>query len=84
MSEHVEGTCEVCGGANPNWHVDSDRWNTAFRRGVIACPTCFVVAHEAATGMRANWKIEPATPFAWIGPDGRETPFLAPTREDQS
>ncbi|MFW7414731.1 hypothetical protein [Demequina sp. SO4-18] len=70
-----QATCEICGGANPSWHVDSDRWNTALYRGAIACPSCFIEAHEAATGMRSTWALVPSTPFRWIDDDGRPTPF---------
>ena len=72
---HPEDFCELCGGKNPVWSVDSDRWNMALDRAVIACPSCFIAAHEAATGMTCMWKIEPATPFRWIEAEGRPTPF---------
>lgn len=73
---HPEDQCQRCGGININWTVDSDRFNTAANRSEIICPTCFVVAHEAATGMSCCWSIQPATPFRWIDDTGRPTPFV--------
>ena len=73
---HPEDFCDLCGGKNPVWWVDSDRWNMALNQAVIACPSCFVAAHEAATGMHCMWKLEPATPFRWIEDEGRPTPFV--------
>jgi hypothetical protein len=62
---HPEDHCHRCGGRNPSWHVDSDRFNTAFPSDphVIVCPGCFVAAHEKATGLSASWTLVPATPF---------------------
>jgi hypothetical protein len=75
---HPEDFCQRCGGRNPVWWVDSDRYNTAVNRAEIVCPTCFVFAHEEATGMRCVWTLVPDGPFRWIEDDGRPTPFLAP------
>lgn len=78
---HPEDFCERCGGRNVTWFVDSDRFNTAVNRSEVVCPSCFVVAHEAATGMRTAWELVPSTPFRWIEDAGRSTPFLPPTQE---
>lgn len=64
-----EHFCDRCGGLNCVWFVDSDRWNTAVgvdHRGLILCPSCFVLAHEQATGMGTVWKLVPDVPFKWI------------------
>jgi len=67
--DHPERTCQRCGNLNPVWWIDSDRWNLAVpNRSPILCPSCFVVAHEAATGMRAIWELVPHT-FKWIEAD---------------
>jgi hypothetical protein len=29
MSDDIEATCQRCGGNNPTWSVDSDRFNMA-------------------------------------------------------
>lgn len=72
---HPEDYCHRCGGANPSWFIESDRFNLAFGppaehpyQGIV-CPGCFVLAHEKATGMRTTWKLVPtdAHPFRWIG-----------------
>lgn len=62
---HPEDYCHLCGGVNPSWWVDSDRFNTAFpdEPHIIVCPGCFTVAHEAATGLRCSWRLSPSTPF---------------------
>lgn len=73
---HPEDTCQRCGRFNPVWWVDSDRWNMALNRSEIVCPSCFVKAHEKATGMHTSWRLVPETPFQWIEPAGRETPFI--------
>ena len=75
-TDHPEYRCQRCGGRNPSWSVASDRFNMACNRSEIVCPTCFIFAHEQATGMEASWDLVPATPFRWIDPDGRQTPFL--------
>ena len=66
---HPEDYCHRCGGRNPSWSVDSDRFNAAFGppsehpyQGIV-CPGCFVEAHEAATGLTCSWELVPATPF---------------------
>lgn len=66
-----------CGGRDPSWFVASDRFNTALNSGAIVCPTCFVFAHEEATGMYTSWELVPASPFRWIEYEGRPTPWLA-------
>lgn len=76
ISPHPEDNCQRCGGLNPVWWVDSDRYNTAVNRAEVVCPTCFVFAHEAATGMRCVWTLVPDGPFRWIEDEGRSTPFL--------
>lgn len=62
---HPEDYCHRCGGRNPVWWVDSDRFNMAFGppeqhpyNGIV-CPGCFVEAHERATGLRTVWKLTP-------------------------
>lgn len=65
---HPEQRCQECGERNPPWSTDSDRWNAACRaagidRGAIMCPTCFVSFHEAETGLRTNWTLQPGIPF---------------------
>lgn len=61
---HPEDYCHKCGNRNiPSWSVDSDRFNAAFGsdhpyQGIV-CPTCFVLAHEAATGLTATWRLVP-------------------------
>lgn len=67
---HPEDICERCGGNNPTWSVDSDRFNMAVEalgltKVVIICPGCFVEGHEKASGMHCSWKLVPATPFRW-------------------
>lgn len=78
--DHPEAICQRCGGRNPVWWVDSDRFNTACNNGEIVCPTCFIFAHEAATGMSCAWELRPGTHFSWIEDSGRPTPFL-PAKE---
>lgn len=62
--EHIEATCEQCGGANVlSWWVDHEMWNEATDglangRGAILCPSCFVAQWQAVTGNRATWKLE--------------------------
>lgn len=73
---HPEDFCQRCGGRNIIWNVDSDRYNTAVNRSEIVCPTCFVLAHESATGMRCVWTLAPDGPFRWIDDNGRPTPFI--------
>lgn len=77
-----EGKCERCGGRNPVWSVDSDRYNMALNRSETVCPTCFVFAHERATGMKTVWELHPMTPFRWIEDEGRPTPFLDTSSTD--
>jgi hypothetical protein len=72
-----EGRCGRCGGVNPVWSVDSDRYNMAVCRSETVCPSCFVTAHEAATGMSTVWALTPMAPFRWIEDEGRVTPFPA-------
>lgn len=74
--KHTEGFCERCQKRNPVWSVDSDRYNMGLYRGEIVCPSCFIFAHEQATGMRCRWDLVPATPFKWIDYNGRPTPFI--------
>jgi hypothetical protein len=71
---HPEDFCHRCGGKNPTWFIDSDRFNMAMGpterhlwNGII-CPGCFVDLHEAATGMHTVWTLTPwpQTPFRWI------------------
>lgn len=76
VSDHPEAVCERCGGLNPIWYVDSDRFITAVNRSEIICPTCFIIAHEAATGMTTLWGLEPHSPFRWIEDEGKETPLI--------
>lgn len=73
--DHPESRCQLCGGVNPVWSIESDRWNAAFpeHRGVIACPGCFTAHHQANTGMSTGWKLVPAAPFHWITPPGAIT-----------
>ncbi len=69
MTLMTERTCARCGGENASWFVDSDRWNIAFpaeERDIVACPGCFVAAHEKATGMSCTWQLIPSTPFRWL------------------
>ena len=64
-----ERKCQGCGGENPSWFVDSDRFNLAFPgevRDLIWCPGCFVARHEEATGLTCTWQLVPATPFRHI------------------
>lgn len=62
---HPETYCHRCGNLNvPSWWVDSDRWNIATANDprtstVILCPSCFVAAHEAATGLHSTWRLVP-------------------------
>lgn len=60
-AEHPEQHCERCGGVNPVWFVDSDRWNLAVGDDthLILCPGCFVAAHEKATGLVTVWRLVP-------------------------
>lgn len=74
--ERSEDVCDLCGGPNIVWFVDSDRWNTALNRSIIACPVCFVKEHERATGMTTMWELRPSSPFKWIEDSGRDTPFI--------
>lgn len=60
---HPEERCQRCGRANPVWVADSDRFNLAVGRSAIVCPSCFVIAHEEATGLRCVWELRPSTPF---------------------
>jgi hypothetical protein len=76
VSDHPEDRCQRCGGHNIAWSIDSDRFNTAVNRSEIVCPTCFVVAHERATGMHCCWTLVPSAPFRWISDLGRPTPFI--------
>lgn len=63
---HPEDYCHKCGNRNtPSWWVDSDRFNAAFGppdqhpyNGIV-CPPCLVLAHEAATGLTASWRLVP-------------------------
>jgi hypothetical protein len=70
---HPEDYCHRCGGLNPSWCVDSDRFNAAMgkpaehRWNGIVCPGCFVELHEAATGLTASWRLVPDPPFRHIG-----------------
>lgn len=73
---HPEAFCGRCGRLNPSWVVHSDRYNTAVNRSEIVCPSCFMLAHEAATGMTCTWSLVPATPFRWVDDGGRSTPFI--------
>lgn len=75
-ADHPEAFCERCGSRNPVWTVPSDRFNTAVNRGEVVCPSCFIFAHEDATGMHTVWELVPKTPFRWIGDTGRPTPYL--------
>lgn len=67
--DHPEGDCQECGRSNEgSWFVDSDRFNAAMHaigrgRGAIVCPSCFIAAHERATGLSTSWRLVPATPF---------------------
>jgi hypothetical protein len=72
---HPEDFCERCGARNPVWNVDSDRFDMAVNSSEIVCPSCFIFAHEAATGMTCCWQLTPMTPFRWIDDEGRPTPF---------
>lgn len=74
---HPEHFCQRCGGRNPNWFVASDRYNTAVNRSEIICPTCFVFAHQEATGMKCLWELIPGSHFSWIEDEGRTTPFFS-------
>jgi hypothetical protein len=74
--DHPEDNCQRCGGRNITWFVDGDRFNTACNRSEIVCPTCFVLAHERATGMRCCWELSPGGVFRWISAEGRPTPFI--------
>jgi hypothetical protein len=74
--KYDEGQCERCGGRNPVWYVDSDRYNMAVNRSETVCPSCFVAAHEVATGMTTLWELRPSAPFRWLEAAGRPTPFL--------
>lgn len=63
---HPEDYCHRCGGRNvASWFTDSDRFNMAMGQPAehqwqgIVCPGCFVELHEAATGLRCTWKLEP-------------------------
>lgn len=67
---HPEDFCHQCGGRNPIWWVDSDRFNAAYghpsehpHNGIV-CPSCFVADHESATGMQATWRLVPEA-FKW-------------------
>lgn len=82
MPEHPEDLCGRCGGRNVNWVVPSDRYNTAINRSEIVCPTCFILAHQKATGMVTCWELVPSTPFRWIDPDGRLTPLIRSNDSD--
>lgn len=66
----VEDLCERCGRSNPVWVVDSDRFNLAVERTAIVCPSCFVQAHEQATGLRCVWELRPYAPFRHFLLDG--------------
>lgn len=74
---HPEDFCQRCGARNPVWTVDSDRFNTAVNRSEIVCPSCFIFAHEKATGMATVWQLTPYAPFRWISPEGEPTPFIS-------
>jgi len=60
-----EDYCHRCGGPNPTWSVDSDRFNAALGAGIdpvwrgIVCPGCFVWLHEEATGLTSAWDLVP-------------------------
>lgn len=71
-----ESPCDRCGGNNPSWFVESDRFNMAVEalgltKAVIICPGCFVEGHELATGMTASWTLVPASPFRWKPEEGK-------------
>jgi hypothetical protein len=80
---HPEDYCQRCGSRNPVWTVDSDRFNTAVNRSEIVCPSCFIAAHETATGMKTVWQLTPYTAFKWVDNDGRPTPFIAVEGDDE-
>lgn len=66
----AESTCERCGGNNPSWFVDSDRFNASvsalgLTSAAMICPGCFVEGYEKATGMSCSWHLLPGTPFRW-------------------
>lgn len=63
MTEHPEAFCGRCGRSNPVWVADSDRFNLAVGRAEIVCPSCFVAAHEEATGLTCVWELRPYSPF---------------------
>lgn len=65
--DHPEYACERCGRRNIVWYVDSDRFNAAVGRSAIVCPSCFVIAHEEATGLTCMWELRPATHFKPVG-----------------
>lgn len=67
----VEVTCQRCGGNNPTWFVESDRFNMSvaalgLTSVAIICPGCFVEGHELASGMHCSWQLVPASLFRWI------------------
>lgn len=62
---HPEDYCHRCGGVNPVWWIDSDRFNLAMGRpsehrwNGIVCPGCFAELHAAATGLQTVWTMIP-------------------------
>lgn len=62
-NDHPESKCQLCGGANYRWHVDSPDWNAAMRSGdepdvgSIVCPNCFM-RQSQKMGIDQQWHIE--------------------------
>lgn len=76
---HPEDYCQRCSKPNPNWSVDSDRFNAAMKglgldSSAIVCPSCFVEGHEKATGMTCSWDLVPGTPFRWLDAEENNEP----------
>lgn len=58
------GECSYCGQLQSiTWSTDLDRWETAMTGAghtyESLCPSCFVMWHEQATGMRTTWMLVP-------------------------
>jgi hypothetical protein len=59
---HPEDFCHQCGRRNPNWHADTETWQTATGSsgdgGGILCPSCFAALWERVTGKTAIiWRL---------------------------
>lgn len=57
--DHPEATCDMCGGPNYRWFVESRGWNKAMRDPYVAsivCPNCFMKQAEAR-GIGHYWEI---------------------------